>query len=82
MINIKVVICRKPKGYFKTNLYFSDPSMACKYAEDEIIKKLGDKERILNENLSKTEFNKQKKVRPNKYLLTKVGNNFLLWKSF
>lgn len=77
---MKCVKCSKPKGYFCTNLYFSNMESA-----DEYIKSLQD-QFLLNKarQLEHPDLSKRKRKnlmfsKPNKYLLTKVGNKFLLW---
>lgn len=77
---INIVKCKKPKGYYPTNLYFLN-----KLNADEFIKRKRNDdikiiEKKLKNNLSKMKYNKIKKTLPSKYILTKKGNKFLLWK--
>lgn len=77
---MKLVKCSKPKNYFCTNIYFSNIKSAESYADvltkDFLSKKAS---KLEHPDLSKRVRKNIQFSKPNKYLLTKVGNQYLLW---
>ena len=79
-MKLKIVKCRKPKGYVCTNLYFPNPLSASEYVNNLDNKFLLDKARKLehpeiSKRIRKNIFFSKSK----KYLLTKVERKYLLW---
>ena len=79
---MKTLMCKNPKGYNNTKLYFSDKNKAERYVnslnENFLLKKAS----LLEHPLSKRRKKVIKFLSLKKYVLTKVGNKFLLWESY
>jgi len=82
-MNLKIVKCSTPKGYIKTNLIFSNVNHANQYVsnlnKDFLLNKI---KQLEYPSISKKKKKELKFKRPNKYLLTKLGNKYCLWKSY
>lgn len=80
-MNIKVVGCKKPKGYYQINIVFSGTDKAEKFIKNWLNRYEYEKLRNLEHpSLSKTKRNMLLKQKQPKFLLTKHGSNFMLWK--
>ena len=77
---MKYVKCKKPKGYFCVNLYFSSMNDADRYVSslnnEFVLKKA---RQLEHPDLSKRKRKNLMFSKPNKYLLTQVGSKYLLW---
>jgi hypothetical protein len=80
MILLKVVVCKKPKGYMDTKMRFPKHEIANKYVND--LDAMFEMKRLeaLEIPLSIRNKKRVKFIRPKKYLLTKEGNQFKLWR--
>ena len=69
-MKLKIVKCRKPKNYHSTKMHFPNSNFASEYINNS------HKEFLLNRarQLEHPDLSK-----PNKYILTKVKNKYLLW---
>lgn len=80
MRGLHLVKCKKPKGFFCTNLYFFNMNYANDYInslnQEFLLKKAKDLE---HPELSKRKRKNLMFSKPKKYILTQVGNKYLLW---
>ena len=76
---MKIVKCSKPKGFYKTNLYFNKEENAEKYNNQMNKSFLLKKAEALEMNFSKRIKKKVSHSRPKKRILTKVGKKFVVW---
>jgi hypothetical protein len=76
-----VVGCPNPKGFLKTNIYFSKIKYADEYIESLSKEFLLKKAQSLEMNNSKRKNKLIRFSKPKKYLLTHKGNKYLLWES-
>ena len=79
-MKLKIVKCKKPKGFICTNLYFSNMNSANEYINSLNSEFLLDKAKKLEHpEISKRIRKNLLFSKPKKYLLTKVANKYLLW---
>ena len=79
-MKLKIIKCSHPKGYYCSNLYFSNHNSASEYIKNLDREFLLDKARKLEHpEISKRIRKNLLFSKPKKYLLTKQGNKYLLW---
>jgi hypothetical protein len=80
---MKLVNCPKPKGYIKLNIYFSNIDFARQHVNnldnEFLLKKV---KQLEYSNLSKRKRKLLIRSKPKKYLLTKEGSKFCLWRKY
>ena len=77
---MKILKCKKPKGYRSSNMYFQNMNSAERYANALNEKFLLKKAKMLEHpSLSKRKKKIVKFARPTRYILTKEGSKLLLW---
>ena len=79
-MKLKIVKCKKPKGYYCKGLYFQKKEFADEYINNLNREFLLDKARKLEHpEISKRIRKNLLFSKPKKYILTKVANRYLLW---
>ena len=77
---MKIVKCKKPRNYYSTKIYFSNPNSDSEYINNLNNEFLLDKARKLEHpEISKRIRKNLSFSKPKKYILTKVANKYLLW---
>ena len=79
-MKLKIVKCKKPKNYRSTQMYFHNSNFASEYINSSHKEFLLNRARQLEHpDLSKRKRKNLMFSKPNKYLLTKIVNKYLLW---
>ncbi len=79
-MKLKIVKCRKPKNYHSTKMHFPNSNFASEYINNSHNEFLLNRARQLEHpDLSKRKRKNLMFSKPNKYILTKVKNKYLLW---
>ena len=79
-MKLRIVKCKKPKGYICSKFYFPNTDSANQFTNNLNQEFLLNKTRQLEHpNLSKRKRKNLMFSRPKKYLLTKIGSKYLLW---
>jgi len=76
---IRIVKCKKPRGYRNTNLVFSNYNKAKEYISDLDEKFELKRIKVLECPISKRMKKRVNYARPKKYLLTQEGKKYRMW---